>query len=54
MAWAVRLSSVYLSSVCDVGARYPEGWTFRQYFASSDAQGLGHFALKFAEKFEWV
>ena len=33
MLWAVRLSSVCrLSVVCDVGAPYSGGWTFRQFF----------------------
>ena len=32
MLWAVRLSSVCLSVVCDVGAPYSGGWTIRQFF----------------------
>jgi len=31
MAWVVR-PPVCHSSVCNVVAPYPEGWTFRQYF----------------------
>ena len=44
MLWAVRLSvclSVVCLSVCDVGAPYSGGWTFRQFFFHHTiAQGL--------------
>ena len=41
MLSAVRLLSVCLSVVCDVGAPYSDGWTFRQFFFHlTIAQGL--------------
>ena len=39
MLSAVRLSSVCLSVVCDVGAPYSGGWTFRQFFSPYDSTG---------------
>jgi len=39
--------SVTLSSICDVGAHYPEGLNFRNIFTPSNSPGFGHFVLKF-------
>ena len=39
MLSAVRLSSVCLSVVCDVGAPYSGGWTFRQFYSPYDSAG---------------
>ena len=44
MLSVVRLSSVCcLSSVCNVGAPYSGGCTFRQFFSSYDSTGTLHF-----------
>ena len=37
---AVAIPSVVCLSVCDVGAPYSGGWTFRQFFHHTIAQGL--------------
>ena len=47
MSSEVRLLSVCLSVVCNVVARYPEGWTFQQYcFTNSNSVGTGQVKCK--------
>jgi len=48
MTWAVRLSSV-----CNVGAPYSQGWTFRKCLHRLTWE-LGQFVLKFLGRFKGV
>jgi len=50
MSQQICLSVIFLSSVCDVVAPYPEGWTFRQYFAPPNSAGMWTVSVRILEK----
>jgi len=45
-----RRSVICLSVVCDLVARYTEGWTFQQYFPPFNSPGTQTVCIKILEK----